>query len=157
MWAGLAGNRHSESGAPAWRCSLAGTNVSKQEAEAFAALQALGLLSIVGSLLQHVKFKMWRASGQQACCCCWPATPGSATDLQWAFGKLDHLWHLCVADLGSMTCDGPGRLAGRCWAVWSPSSALARYRAPFWSMRLQSWLSASAGGAPGELESRGAL
>ena len=114
MLAGLAGSRHSESGAPAWRCSLAGTDISKLEAEAFAALQALGLLSIVGNLLQHVKFKMRRASGQQACCCCCPVTPGSATDLQWAFGKLDHLWHLCVADLGSMTCGGPGRLAGWC-------------------------------------------
>lgn len=33
-------------------------------------------------------------------------------DLQWTFGKLDHLWHLHVADLGILTCVAPGRLVG---------------------------------------------
>lgn len=86
----------------AWWSSLTGNNISKLETEPFAALWALGLLTLVGNCLQHLEFKVmvdiWTAgtwlllaSNLWVCNC----------DLQRAFGKLGQLWHLCVADLGT--------------------------------------------------------
>ncbi|XP_078228764.1 uncharacterized protein LOC144582549 [Callithrix jacchus] len=93
--------------------SLAGNDISELEAEAFATLAALSLLSLMGNRLQHLEFKavagIWTAgtwlllaSNPWICDC----------DLHPAFGKLGHLQHLRVADLGNLTCAGPERLSG---------------------------------------------
>lgn len=93
--------------------SLAGNDISELEAEAFATLGALGLLSLVGNRLQHLEFKAVagiRTAGTRLLLADNPWT--CDCDLQRAFGKLGHLRHLRVVDLGNLTCAGPERLSG---------------------------------------------
>ncbi|XP_011841273.1 PREDICTED: leucine-rich repeat-containing protein 3B-like [Mandrillus leucophaeus] len=93
--------------------SLAGNDISELEAEAFATLGALGLLSLVGNRLQHLEFKAVagiRTAGTRLLLAHNPWT--CDCDLQRAFGKLGHLRHLRVVDLGNLTCAGPERLSG---------------------------------------------
>ncbi|XP_062937341.1 leucine-rich repeat-containing protein 15-like [Cynocephalus volans] len=93
--------------------SLAENNISELEAEAFASLRALGFLSLVGNQLQHLEFNAVariQTAGTQLLLAINPWT--CDCDLQRAFRKLSHLRHLRVADLGNLTCAGPGQLSG---------------------------------------------
>nr|XP_014704820.1 leucine-rich repeat-containing protein 26-like [Equus asinus] len=125
---------------------LAGNDMSELEAQAFVALWVLGLLSVVGNRLQQLKFNIiagiWAAGTQLllasnpwVCDC----------DLQWTFGKLDHLRHLHVANLGNLSCAGPERLAGVVLGSVEAWLCTGLSRAPCWSLavvprRLLCWV-----------------